>query len=268
MIQDCVDSIEQHIVDPILSRNIVSNTTINVDGYNLIHDIDFWKKLDPTVEYKNLYNHNWIKQQIFKLNVDAFVDGNVLIVDAEIKFTDDVRWVNGNSQKMFYTDYWNTSAKFIDQISGLIPDLTKSFVVETMIFSTDVLKHIRDLVEKTHHTTQLNAYGTVIFDDPFLLGSFPKEGVRMSEYDLYAIYMLKFYPNNVSLIEKTSKTSPFGSAMQQLTSNSENSQTRWLTFYEQVRGLDWPSCDNEKDFYDLPTWIQEECINVYGYSPK
>ena len=81
IVNDCIDSIEKHVTDNILSRNIVSNALINVNGYNLIKDNDFWELLHADSRYRNLYNHNWIKQQIFKLNLDKIVTGNVLIVD-------------------------------------------------------------------------------------------------------------------------------------------------------------------------------------------
>ena len=42
---------------------------------------------------------------------------------------------------------------------------------------------------------------------------------------------------------------------------------RWRTFYENIRGIDWPDCDFEEQFYMLPEHIQQECIELFGYQP-
>jgi len=270
MLDDCIRSVEEHVADCIISRNIVSNTrNINVNGYNLIHDIDFWKKLDPDFTERELYNHNWIKQQIFKLNIDKFVDGYALIVDAEVRFTHSVKWIENNAQKIFYsnywTDYWFSSHEFIKQIANLESDMRKTFIVEAMIFSTDILKKLRRRIEDTNGLSQIESFKNIIFDIPMTTKSLPKSNMQMSEYDLYATYILKFYPEKV-LLQSTPK--PFYSVQHSLTSNSKKSQTKWLTFFEQVRGENWPDCDSEVNFSNLPDWIQKECIEVHGYKPN
>lgn len=44
--------------------------------------------------------------------------------------------------------------------------------------------------------------------------------------------------------------------------------TFWQTFYERVRDPQWPDCSDEKDFVNLPQWIQHELIVVFGYQPQ
>lgn len=41
---------------------------------------------------------------------------------------------------------------------------------------------------------------------------------------------------------------------------------QWLALYERIRGLDWPSCPLEVDFFNLPKWVQQEMKN-FGYKP-
>lgn len=41
----------------------------------------------------------------------------------------------------------------------------------------------------------------------------------------------------------------------------------WRNFYERIRDPDWPDCDREEDFNNLPDWIQKECIEVFSYCP-
>jgi hypothetical protein len=42
----------------------------------------------------------------------------------------------------------------------------------------------------------------------------------------------------------------------------------WKNWYQRIRDPQWPDCDREEDFYHLPSWIQKECIEVFGYTPK
>ena len=43
--------------------------------------------------------------------------------------------------------------------------------------------------------------------------------------------------------------------------------TPWQEFYNTVRDIDWPDCDAEQGFHDLPDWIKYECTQVHGYKP-
>lgn len=42
----------------------------------------------------------------------------------------------------------------------------------------------------------------------------------------------------------------------------------WQEFYKTIKGESWPECVNEEDFIRLPIDIQNECINVFGYTPN
>lgn len=42
----------------------------------------------------------------------------------------------------------------------------------------------------------------------------------------------------------------------------------WVLFYYNIKDQSWPDCYNEKDFYLLPKYIQQECVETFGYSPK
>ncbi len=43
--------------------------------------------------------------------------------------------------------------------------------------------------------------------------------------------------------------------------------TPWQEFYQSVKDPDWPTCENEKDFWTLPVWIQHEMQSMHGYQP-
>lgn len=40
---------------------------------------------------------------------------------------------------------------------------------------------------------------------------------------------------------------------------------RWQTFYNNIRDSSWPDCKYEENFHLLPTHVQQECIEIYGY---
>jgi hypothetical protein len=48
----------------------------------------------------------------------------------------------------------------------------------------------------------------------------------------------------------------------------DNQYAQWHNWYSRIRDSQWPDCDNEQDFYNLPDWIQKECIEIFGYQPK
>lgn len=45
-------------------------------------------------------------------------------------------------------------------------------------------------------------------------------------------------------------------------------ESQFRNWYNRIRGPLWPDCNNEKDFFLLPKFIQDECIKVFGYQPK
>jgi hypothetical protein len=42
----------------------------------------------------------------------------------------------------------------------------------------------------------------------------------------------------------------------------------WKEFYSAVRDPQWPDCESEENFTQLPESIQSECINQFGYVPN
>jgi hypothetical protein len=39
-------------------------------------------------------------------------------------------------------------------------------------------------------------------------------------------------------------------------------------FYDSVKATEWPTIKSVADFYNLPSWIQEECCNIYGFQER
>jgi organic radical activating enzyme len=41
----------------------------------------------------------------------------------------------------------------------------------------------------------------------------------------------------------------------------------WLEFYSEIKDPSWPNCEQEEDFFNLPTHVQQECLTHFGYVP-
>lgn len=284
LLEYCARSINDNIEDNILSYNIVSNKNVKLENYRTILDHDFWKLIDPTWSYGNIYNINWIKQQIFKLNVDRYASGNILIIDAEVLFLNKMRWLENNKINVYTTTnspYFAPYFEFNKSFLGLEKITDKSFITDTCIFSSDILLEIRNTAEKLHSKTWLEVFDTILEVDK----------CWVSEFELYGNYIFKYHPDVINMIKtldhkmmkndrqqypypelienlKTSGFKDFVSVNIDTHSHTNGDKTQWLTFYQQIKGVDWPECDDESDFVTLPDHIKKECKEKFGYEPK
>jgi hypothetical protein len=48
----------------------------------------------------------------------------------------------------------------------------------------------------------------------------------------------------------------------------EIQHVQWKSWYNRIKDPSWPDCDLETNFQNLPTWIQQECVEVFGYRPE
>lgn len=265
LLDDHLLSVDKFVQDKILSKTVISNAPINTDC-NLVLDKDFWSIIDPDFVYQNVYKHNWVKQQILKLNLDKILCGDILLSDVEVIYQKPITWCRDQRYIQFKKNTLpiSTAAEFVETILDYRP--TVSFLTESMIFSTDILYALRKFVEKKFNTDQINAYRKIVYTDPESLT--PTHKIFMSEFELYNNYTNLFYPDRIwqqldyNLNFFVSRLHP------EIYTTNKHSQTQWINFYEQVKDTNWPDCYNEDEFYDLPAHIQQECILVHGYCPK
>jgi hypothetical protein len=265
MLTDHLASVDKFVQDKILSRTVISNAKIDTDC-NLVLDKDFWKLIDPDFVYKNVYKHNWVKQQILKLNLDKIFSGNILLSDVEVVYQKPMTWCHGNqyAQVKINRQPLCNSSDFIKTILDVTPEC--SFLTESMIFDTDILRDLRTFVENKFGTDQINAYRKIIYDDPTSMT--PLHKIFMSEFELYNNFINLHHPERVwKQIDYNLGIYTSQSHCDIYTKNT-GCQTQWINFYEQIKDSTWPECYKEEDFYNLPKHIQEECITVHGYQPK
>jgi len=235
LLSDCIQSIEDNVQDTVLSKNIVSNTNINVPGWTLVKDEYFWRLIDPTFEYKNLYRHNWVKQQVFKLNLDLIKQGNLLVVDTEVRFNKPIRWIDNNLTKLFYyqkkftVDYAGKifdSSEFVESVLNIKSD-PRGFITEAMIFNSEKLQEIKQTLEQISE---------IVFEDHH--SAVPQHyKTFMSEYELYSNYILSNYSDTVELFKLTNEYYTVDTA---ITSHSLNNRTSWINFYQEIKDDSWP----------------------------
>ena len=262
LLSECIQSAKQYVKDEILSITVVSNSKITTE-YPLVLDREFWNLFDSEFEYSNVYKHNWVKQQILKLNLDRLFTGNILLCDVEVRFNKSIKWVDGDKFNIFYKDRpMNDSYVFVNDILGITP--TNGFVTEAILFKSEILADLRNFIEEKFKCNQLEAYRNLVYDDP--TSETPLLKVFMSEYELYSNFVIQFYPEHINELQKHSSDWYYSSLLE-IQTKDNNSQTQWISFYEQVRSPEWPDCYKEEDFVKLPEYIQQECMDVHGYKP-
>jgi len=290
LVDYCIKSVRKNFVDTILSITIVANRKMPVpNGCRLILDQEFWKELDPDFKYKGIYNQNWIRQQIFKMYGDVYLDGNILILDPEVMFLRPTRWLYNDKVDLYVNKenvpWAKQSHAFVREILGIdTTQFKESFMSNATIFSSTLLKKMRRDIEERNGMTFFD-----LIDEKIIRGT---GKFTLSEFDIYGYYLLTWHRDkiqniivrenkvfhesnlfsNPDIFEKLEKFSQLSTDNYVLISTNETSntgeKTKWLTFYQQIKDPSWPDCDSEEEFHSLPDNIQKECIEIFGYRPK
>jgi len=261
MVSDHLQSVERWVGDNILSKTVISNAKIQTDS-NLILDKDFWNIIDPNFRYANMYKHNWVKQQILKLNLHHIFDGNILLSDVEIIYKNPITWCHHDKCVQFFREKlpFETSAEYVESVIGCANKI--SFLTNSMIFFTDVLQDLQNHIETRFQSNQLETYSKIIFDDPCSIA--PKTKIFPNEQDLYNTFLAEYHPGRIWKKQKYNDDI-FHTRSHENRSWHDNSMTQWINWYEQIKDPSWPDCYRQEDFSKLPQDVQKECIETFGY---
>lgn len=133
----------------------------------------------------------WIKQQYLKLNADSFVEkDNFLVIDADmILMRAHVFIYKGKTIFNVYRDYSLERKKFVQRITGIDKFYNLDFTAHHMLFNKEKLKDFKTHLETKYKKSWFDALNDLDLED----GNF-------SEYELYANYMLKKYPNKFRFV--------------------------------------------------------------------
>jgi hypothetical protein len=195
----CVYSIEKFVRDSIDSKTIVSDFDFHYPNFDVISDNNFWKKFDNKFQFEKLFNDTWTRQQILKLYVDRLKKGNVLVVDADLIFLKNIRFVEKNKFN-FYTAVEN-NPNYFNLISILLDvdkQIHQSFITDFGLFQTKILREIKNKIEKKHNQSFLETLYDLLPDS--LEARLYNNGLLLSEYELYGNYFVNHYEQKINRI--------------------------------------------------------------------
>jgi hypothetical protein len=289
LVSHCAKSIEKFVNHPLITKNIVSNTAINLPGWRTILDHDFWDLLDPDGINKNIYRINHVKQQIFKMSLDRYVQGMLLVVDAEVLFLRkttmgflDKQYLYGNKNRPSSPPHY----KFTEELCNIKQQTNFGFITDQMMYSTDTLIEIQKKIEEIHGVSWITVCQRFIDQSSNKInGSL----YSFSEFELIANFLLFHYQDRIeikdinqhSILMPNRQTFEFDELIQMLSARYQqdfisvnidnksysNNNNAWLTFYYSIKDSSWPDCWSESDFKNLPDHVQKECIETFHYTP-
>lgn len=190
----------KNIEDNIISRTIVSPNPVQIEGYNNILDEEIWKTIDPNFEFQDLYDTPWYRQQILKLALDNFFDGNVLLVDGDVVIVKPVTFVENNKFNFYMLgEYYRPYFNCLKLLTGLNKRRPDSFISEVMVFNTDILKQLKLFVEEyTNMNYWLKSIHSAIKDSLNKKGGMFTAHSVLSEFELYGSYMCAKHSNLIN----------------------------------------------------------------------
>lgn len=182
----------KNILDPIISKTIISPTYIHVSGFKTVLDHQFWKLLDPEFKNKRLYDNTWYRQQIFKLAVDQLgLNGNILILDGDVLIVKPSQFIE-NEKFNFYMCAEHHEPYFYgnEALIGRKQAALYSFISEAMVFHSEILVSLRNYIcSYTKNPVWIDSIENVFSDT---LDRKPSNCV-LSEYELYGNFVLEWY---------------------------------------------------------------------------
>ena len=191
-------------------KNQIKLTKLNVIGYRNIYLIS----VDPTLKSNNCITINenifpfskqdiakyhgnttrqgWYLQQLIKLYAGIVIPGildRYLVIDADTFFLKPTRFIENdkclfNTSNAYHKPYFEHMLKLHSSLEKQIEKV--SGICHHMIFDTDCLKQLFELVEKEHNEVFWNVFLKSVHIKDY-------EYSGASEYELYFNYMLKYH---------------------------------------------------------------------------
>jgi len=204
----CVYSIEKYVQDKIVSKTVITDTEFKFKDFKTILDKELWTLIDPSYSYKSLYKDTWTRQQILKLSLDSILEGNILIVDADLIFLQKVKFVNKDKTYNFYTscEFDKNYFSLISYLVDVNKQISNSFITDFGIFNSALLKEIKEKIKEKHHKSWLELLDEILPDSIKARSS--GIGFLLSEYELYGNYVMYHHANLIgNIIDTNSRQS-------------------------------------------------------------
>ena len=216
---------ETFIEDNIISKTIVTENYFEYKNYNILTDDEILNFIDKNRQYKNLYDLNiykpgWIKQQILKLSLDAFFNGDILVLDADLLFLRPMQFIENKKYNLYintlHPNFYFLNGKFSGDSRYILmmrkllgfeqqTSQSQSFVTDFSIFNSHILNQMKNEIENKHKRNWIESI------DKFsnlsrIYKNFSSQNSEiinlpvLSEYELYGNYLLKNYKDSVNKI--------------------------------------------------------------------
>ncbi len=178
---------------------ITNNIEINIHGCIRIDENIFPFNIETIIKYHKKNNRNgWYLQQLLKLYAGFYIPNildKYLVIDADTFFLKKTMFISNskclyNYGTEYHKPYFNHMTKLHESFTKV--DSNKSGICHHMIFETKFIKEIINLVESTHNDLFYNVFlKNVDTSDIIASGA--------SEYEIYFNYILKHYPDHISI---------------------------------------------------------------------
>lgn len=181
----------QHPIDRIVSPSQPSSSIEHLCRRQQIEYIDERVVLSPSVLNFNYCvggeNCNgWIRQQLLKLSVSSYLDGeNYLILDADTIFARNLSFFEGSKQIIWAADdLVEGYHAFTEAMIGAVRRHPYSFAAHCMLFQRCFLLELQKTIERRFNINWIEA---------MLQNIRTETTAGMSEYELYAHFLLKYH---------------------------------------------------------------------------
>lgn len=192
----CIDAIKRNLLHPIDEIVIVGQSSAKTAEFCRSNEIKYLDEreilepdLDKIIMEAGLQSRSgWIKQQFLKLNVASYLDGeNFLIIDADTILVRPLAFMESEKQ-IFWTadDLVFDYHTFTESLIGTVKRKNYSFVAHCMLFQRSVIEKMTEYVQDK---TSQNVF------DSMVAALLKNKSGYMSEYELYAYFMRREFPD-------------------------------------------------------------------------
>ena len=174
--------------------------SLSIDGCITIDESIFPFSINDVTKFHGKLSHNgWYLQQLLKLYAGFVIPdilSTYLVIDSDTFFLRPVTFINNNKCQYNYGhEYWNP---YFEHIRQLLPSLRKQYpdksgICHHMIFQTEYVKELMNLIESAHD----NKPFWIIFLEKVDKKYYTHSGA--SEYELYFNFMIQYHSDKIEL---------------------------------------------------------------------
>jgi Family of unknown function (DUF6492) len=185
----CIAGIRRFLRHPVDRIVAPSQSSRVIEQFCRRHDVEYIEEqtvLSPNVLNFN-YRNGWIRQQLLKLTACSYLDGdNFLVIDSDTVLARELSFFEGSKQILWTADdLVDDYHPFTQEMIGVVRRHPYSFVTHCMLFQRPLLLELQRVIEERFKVNWVDA----------ILSSI-RTGTTagMSEYELYAHFLLKYHP--------------------------------------------------------------------------